>query len=298
MPVFLEPPAPQPGGPDGRGWNRLSLNAHMASPSPQCALRPRTLPTLWESQDTRRARWGNFGPCVKGRRACDDACPVWAALRQPAERMPFHAARVLVRMVTEQDPDPAAAFNATVRTQLYVTDRPESPAWRTTAPEWSFESITRVRGWEIGRRHVDEHGEGFWLHRTPAEPAAHAQVGTRAYRSMTRHVVTIPGGRAVLLTCTGECRHDEVMLNAVSQATPDRTDDGRVPFSLWDPVILPEVTDGRHLGIAHGHSNVTLTLAPARNHAAPYVQAILSGSAWTRERITEAASALVRHTTA
>ncbi|MGW5456616.1 hypothetical protein [Nocardia sp. NPDC003979] len=46
MTIYLRPPEPNPGGPDGQGWNRLSLNAHTSVPAPQCALRPRTYAAL------------------------------------------------------------------------------------------------------------------------------------------------------------------------------------------------------------------------------------------------------------
>jgi len=51
MPIFLPAPAHQPTGPDGQGWNRLTVAA--PAPSAQCALRPRTYAALAESQDTR-----------------------------------------------------------------------------------------------------------------------------------------------------------------------------------------------------------------------------------------------------
>ncbi|MFF3665434.1 hypothetical protein [Microtetraspora malaysiensis] len=79
MPIYLPAPAHDSRGPDGDGWNRLSLNAGPVYPG-QCALAPTSYATLWESQDTRRARWGGFGPCVR----CGDctSCPAMSALRR------------------------------------------------------------------------------------------------------------------------------------------------------------------------------------------------------------------------
>ena len=144
MPIYLEPPAYKPGGPDGQGWNRLSLNAHMDGGLAQCALRPRSYGKLFESQDTRHARWTGFGVCV-GEGQCG-TCPVLAA--EPTELRSF-TREVLVRISDRGAP--------------YVMNKPEQ-GWSSLAQKWTWDDIARLRGWELGRRHNDEYGEGFWLH--------------------------------------------------------------------------------------------------------------------------------------
>lgn len=63
MPIFLEAPTQDPRGPDGQGRNRLRVDS--LDPTPRCALRPRSFPTLRESQNTMLAQWnGQFGRCI------------------------------------------------------------------------------------------------------------------------------------------------------------------------------------------------------------------------------------------
>lgn len=142
MPIHLRAPEYKPGGPDGKGWNRLSLGAHYGSPSDQCALRPRSYGTLWESHNTRRARWGGFGPCI-GDGACD-ACPVFAALQTPTN-IDTSADQVLVRVTENGTPVPTV---------------------RVLGDKWTWADLVRLRGWRLGRQHRDEEGDGFWLTRT------------------------------------------------------------------------------------------------------------------------------------
>jgi hypothetical protein len=144
MPIYLEAPARKPGGPDGKGWNRLSLNAHMGDGMAQCALRPRSYSTLYESQDTRLARWAGFGACV-GDGGCG-TCPILSA--EPIELRSF-VRDVLVRI------DDAG--------ELYVMNKPEQ-GWDSSAQRWTWDEIARLNGWRLGDRYADEHGEGFWLH--------------------------------------------------------------------------------------------------------------------------------------
>lgn len=96
MPIHLPEPAPTRPA-DGKGFNRLSLNAHMGVGGAQCALLPRSYATLLESQDTRRARWGGFGSCTRGQGACGD-CPVLTD--RPVREVAFNAPRVLLRVET------------------------------------------------------------------------------------------------------------------------------------------------------------------------------------------------------
>ena len=89
MPIHLPAPAHRNGGPDGQGWNRMSLGTLAGD---ECALRPRDYSHLVESQDTRRARYGGYGPCIACGR-CLNACPLGLEPNQVSIRV--EAARAL-----------------------------------------------------------------------------------------------------------------------------------------------------------------------------------------------------------
>lgn len=61
MPIFLKAPSHNPNCHDGNGWNRIALHGGMCLD--ECALKPRTLSAFLEAQDTRRASYGQYGPC-------------------------------------------------------------------------------------------------------------------------------------------------------------------------------------------------------------------------------------------
>lgn len=140
MPIYLPAPAPPSRGPDGQGWNRTYLGSLAGE---QCALRPRDYTHLIESQDTRRARYGGYGPCINSGKC--DGCPV---LRRRKTLTSFDD-RVLVR-VHEMDGRP------------YLMNRPED-GWASLAQRWTWEELSRLEGWSFGPRYHDEHGSGFWL---------------------------------------------------------------------------------------------------------------------------------------
>ena len=73
MPVFLEPPQHDPRGIDGKGHNRMALLGAMHD---ECALRPTSEATFWDSHDTRKARYGNYGPCTNGGRC--ESCKLYS----------------------------------------------------------------------------------------------------------------------------------------------------------------------------------------------------------------------------
>jgi hypothetical protein len=170
MPIFLPAPQRPACGPDGQGWNRLILHDLAGD---ECALRPRTYATLVESQDTRRARYGGFGPCVRrnSRFATLDAgtcdgCPVLAA---PTRELRAFTDRILVRIHPHDG-------------WLYLMNHPDR-GWASFAYRWTWEEVARVPGWTLGDRHVDEHSDGFWLirarppHRAATTLAAPCGVG-------------------------------------------------------------------------------------------------------------------------
>lgn len=146
MPIYLQAPTHKPGGPDGQGWNRISLGSLADD---QCAPLPTDYTHLRESQDTRRARYGGYGPCTRAG-ACEQ-CPI---LQAPPQHLDALTDRILVRIHPHD-------------TKLYLMNRPED-GWASGAYRWTWSELSRLEGWEIGRPYRDEHGDGFWLTR-PAD---------------------------------------------------------------------------------------------------------------------------------
>lgn len=159
MPIYLPAPQREARGPDGRGWNRLTYG--LDSLDDQCALKPRCYTTLYESQDTRRARWGGYGYCNRAG-ACS-TCPVLASAQQPKRNLDATVDRVLVRIRDVSVGTPTALIPGYVRIP-YVMDDPDA-GWDSPAHEWTWEDLSNVPGWKLGSRHWDDSGEGFWLER-------------------------------------------------------------------------------------------------------------------------------------
>lgn len=168
MPVYLSQPRHDGRGPDGQGWNRLSLNA--GPTVDQCALKPSSYATLWESQNTTRARFGSFGPCTR-EGACSD-CPVLAEALNPE---PFRAFTdsVLVRVLSR--PSRVGVFGTDTRVP-HLMNKPEQ-GWGSTSFPTTWQRLAQIigHGWTLGRRHVDQdspggaNGEAFWLHKQHPE---------------------------------------------------------------------------------------------------------------------------------
>jgi len=146
MPIHLPAPVPRSGGPDGKGWTRLSIASMGGLAGDQCALRPRDYSHLVESQDTRRAHYGGYGPCI-----ADGTCETCPILQAAPHTLTSLDDRVLVR-IHPTDGRP------------YLMNRPED-GWASLARRWTWQDLARLDGWDIGRRHHDEHGDGFWLNR-------------------------------------------------------------------------------------------------------------------------------------
>lgn len=146
MPIHLPVPTHRNGGPDGQGWNRVSLGSLAGD---ECALRPRDFTHLREAhQDTRRARYGGYGPCI-----ASGACETCLIFKASPKRLDAFTDRVLVRVDRRGEP--------------HLMNRPED-GWASMAQRWTWADLMRVTGWSIGRAYSDEHGDGFWLIRTPA----------------------------------------------------------------------------------------------------------------------------------
>lgn len=149
MPIHLQAPAYRNGGPDGQGMTRLAINSMGFGVNDECALRPHDYSHLRESHaDTRRARWGGYGPCIADGRC--ESCPVFQAAPRTLTAL---TDRVLVRIGPGGSP--------------YLMNRPED-GWASVARRWTWQDLARLSGWTVGRCYRDEHGEGFWLERAPA----------------------------------------------------------------------------------------------------------------------------------
>ncbi|RRR79778.1 hypothetical protein [Streptomyces sp. RP5T] len=290
MPIFLREPEAPAGGPDGKGWNRLSLNAHGGT-GHQCALRPRRWGALLESQDTRRARWGGFGRCINRGRC--DGCPVLDAWRGQCTVIPINAPRVLVRVELFFAPD--TRFTGPTGYRLWVTTGPEDRNFRDRQP-WTWEDAARVRGWNLGPAYHDEYGEGFWLERTAHVPAQGCIITTRARDSFTRHAFRVARCRVALLHCTAECRHDAQLLNAISHACPgpEGANEERVavPWALARKVTVPPAENIRFYIDVRPLSVKITAVDSARSECA---RLTLSGSGWSAERVQAAVDALRAH---
>ncbi|MEU0060517.1 hypothetical protein [Streptomyces sp. NPDC006334] len=290
MPIYLRAPEAPAGGPDGKGWNRLSLNSHGGFLA-QCALRPRRWGALLESHDTRRARWGGFGSCVN-RGNCDD-CPVRQAVDEQWTVVQMNADRVLVRI--EPVFAPGTLFGGPDGWRLWVTTGPDDRDYSNRRP-LSWDAVVRVRGWDLGRPYIDEHGEGFWLERTPRVPAWGCAITTRTRPSSTRHAFRVSGTRVALLHHYGECTHGEELLNALSHACPgpDGADEERIPVHWRQaPEMTPQASGSLRFGIDVQHMSVRVTAVEGlRNERA---RLTLTGSGWTTERVRAAGEALRTH---
>ncbi|WP_405183585.1 hypothetical protein OG225_41935 (plasmid) [Nocardia sp. NBC_01377] len=162
MPLYLPAPEPDPRGPDGLGWNRLSLAAHYSTPPAQCALRPRRYPALYDTRrDTRLAQWGPYNRCIRPRR--------WGQLTGPDCR----SCPILTASPTTLDTDADRVLvHVTTRTigQLWATESIDTPhldhdpatGRHTHSTAWAWEELVRLHGWAIGRA---DHRVGFWLER-------------------------------------------------------------------------------------------------------------------------------------
>ncbi|MBF6333486.1 hypothetical protein [Nocardia transvalensis] len=175
MPIYLPAPQPPPGGPDGEGWNRISLGAHYGTPSPECALRPRSYPALYNMRrGTIFSQFGYHGNCIRPPKDAKWAdpkrgsyqrpdcrtCPVFTAL--PVE-LDADDDRVLVRLERRIHGEGLWAFGTETP---YVVENP-ARGWDSPKQRWEWDALARLTGWRIGRAYYDEHSAGFWLIREP-----------------------------------------------------------------------------------------------------------------------------------
>ncbi|KUN57290.1 hypothetical protein AQJ46_47925 [Streptomyces canus] len=246
---------------------------------------------MLEAQDTRRARWGGFGPCI-GRGQCD-GCPILEAWRGQCTVVPVNAPRVLVRVDPVFAPD--SLFTGPAGHRLWVTTGPNDGDFRHRRP-WSWEDAARVRGWDVGRRYYDEHGEGFWLERTARVPALGCVITTRARGSFTRHAFRVARCRVALLHCAGECHHDVDLLNAISHACPGPEGANEERSDLrWTHAALATPPPADNIRFHVDIRPMSVKIAAINGGHLEQARLTLSGSGWTAERIRAAGDALRAH---
>lgn len=151
MPIHLPTPAHRNGGPDGQGWNRISLGSLADD---ECALRPLDYSHYRESQDTRRASYGGFGSCIAAGQC--EGCPIFQRITGNAVQLEAFTDEVLVR-ISAADGTP------------WLMNKPEQ-GWSSSAQHWTWERLALLSGWHPAENYRDDHGTGFWLRRTPDNP--------------------------------------------------------------------------------------------------------------------------------
>lgn len=207
MPLFLTASSYGSRGPDGQGWNRLSLNAHFDVPN-QCGLLPTNYATLFESM-TGRQRWGGFEHCSGPGPGRCGSCPIQRAhLRgQSGIEWPANTPLLLVR-IQPLPRTPGSLFADPAAGRSTLDPRTWRGAATGVAADWQM--VRNTPGVRLGRSFRDGEGEAFWLVRD--NPAAVASVvRSRQMGSHTRHALYAQIGlpRLALLTCHGGCAHGD-----------------------------------------------------------------------------------------
>lgn len=138
MPIYLEAPPFDPRGPDGQGRNRLRIDC--IDPTPRCALRPRSFPTLRESQNTMLAAWnGQFASCTN-----QGEC---SSCAHGSHR--FSLPKDDEQLVIRQD------ANGTLH---YTTDL--AAGWNAHMITLHWDDLASLEdGWVFGRAQRDQHSE-------------------------------------------------------------------------------------------------------------------------------------------
>ncbi|MEY9840592.1 hypothetical protein [Streptacidiphilus sp. EB103A] len=206
MTIYLPQPPARPH--DGKGWNRLSLNAHMDDRD-QCGLQPLNHAALRESA-TGRQRYGGFGRCSRQGRC--PTCPVQRAhLDQQGLVWPPATPALVARILPwPLDPMPLFADPAAGRSNLSLVTWP-APGTNSQPATWI--QIRNTSGLLVGRAFRDRRGAAFWLlHDHPG--ITEAVVRTKRIGYHVRHALYARSGgpRLAVLTCAGPCAHTEVHL--------------------------------------------------------------------------------------
>ncbi|MDQ1033557.1 hypothetical protein QF035_011226 [Streptomyces umbrinus] len=287
MPTFLEQPTYSLRGPDGQGWNRLSLNAHFDRLH-QCGWQPRRFAALFEAL-TGRQQWGGFGRCFVGHPGSCGTCPV--QLRRLAreggiawpERVPLLMARVRPWPLT---PGALFADPASGRSSL------ELSPWQGRQPvlKAGWVEILNTPGHTISWCWQDGQGEAFWLVRD--HPAADAAVvlSRKLGTGMRHELYGGPGEpRLAVLTCHGSCAHEAYHLRHLAADLADRPDRASAPGPDDEiPERLPGVPLTR---LAHDGGRSLIHRDSSRGYGSSTVQL-----SWDVPFDETTATALVAHT--
>jgi len=142
MPVKLLPEGYIPRGPDGKGRNRLRVDA--MEPNPQCALLPNDYTTMKEvHRGTIWARWGRYLPCLFVDKNCSE-CSIF----QQKNNLDLMTDRVAVRIDQQGMP--------------HLMNHLEK-GWASFGYLKTWAWFLSLEGWEPGPLERDKHGQYFWL---------------------------------------------------------------------------------------------------------------------------------------
>ncbi|WP_328973331.1 hypothetical protein [Streptomyces sp. NBC_00239] len=252
MPVYLDNPHEySPRGPDGHGWNRLSLNAHFDTPA-HCGLRPIRFASLFEAR-TGRQRWGGFERCMGAKltprpvpnaspdtpRVLCGSCPVYQNAREHplVPNWPDRSVLLLGRVRDwPRTPGMWLADPAAGRSSVHLhTWQGQDTGVAVDWPDLAIAAEIRMT-WQF----QDQDGDAFWIVRL--NPAAEKTVvHTKKYRDHTRHVLYAADARRLAaLKCHGACAHEDWHLRHFAADLADL--DGAAP--AHGPATAPALPEG------------------------------------------------------
>ncbi|MGW2612915.1 hypothetical protein ACWC4A_53015 [Streptomyces mirabilis] len=220
MPTFLEQPSYGPRGPDGQGWNRLSLNAHFDARH-QCGWQPTHFATLFEAT-TGHQRWGDFDRCFVSHPGSCTTCPVQVRRLAYQGGIDWPAGMpLLLARVRPLPPTPGAFFAdpASGRSSL------ELSAWRGGPPvlEAGWVEVLNTRGRRMSWCWQDEQGEAFWLVRNHPGADSAVVLNTQIGTGIRHELYAGPGKpRLAVLSCRGSCAHEAYHLRHLAADLADR----------------------------------------------------------------------------
>jgi hypothetical protein len=148
------------GGPDGKGWNRLSVLGGSWRATPRCVLQPLTVTAWWESLHRRTSAIfsGLYGDCVKppsdpyGQQPDCTSCPV--ATRHTT--LSAFEPRVLIRYFCD------GYLVAHHTGHAYLMNKPDDPD--SSARVWTWTDLLALDGWAYDGRHLDDGiSPGHWI---------------------------------------------------------------------------------------------------------------------------------------
>lgn len=264
MPLRLDPPRYGPAGPDGKGWNRLSLNAHFDSPH-HCGLLPTSFATLFEAR-TGRQRWGGYERCVSSG-PCT-SCTVYRTSRAGPHLSGWPSGTpLLLGRVRDWPRTPGLEFADPAAGRSSVHLHTWQGAETGVRVEWPV--LAAAADLALTWQFRDEDGEAFWLVRlNPA--VAEVTVRSKAYEQHTRHVLYTGGGRRrlALVKCHGTCAHEDWHLRHLAADLSDLVD-AAPGGGLTGASAFPELLPGlRSFALCHADGTTTIRHAASRDFGA------------------------------